>query len=56
MSLEYDHYSKEFQSLILALLIHYPEDSLSLIDPSYSHFQCTHKLLLRSTRRTTKKT
>jgi hypothetical protein len=35
MSHEYDHYSKEFQSRILALLIHYPEDSLHVIDPSY---------------------
>jgi len=35
MSHEYDHYSKEFKSRILALLIHYPEDSLHVIDPSY---------------------
>jgi len=35
MSHDYDRYSKEFQARILALLIHYPEQSLPVIDPGY---------------------
>jgi hypothetical protein len=38
MSHEYDYYSKEFQSRILASLIHYPDhpdQSLPVIGPSY---------------------